>query len=231
MTRATPLPTGDEKVRVVRSMFDRVAPRYDLVNRLMTFGLDRGWRRSTVKAMALPAGSLTLDVACGTGDFCNELLRSGTKTFGFDLSDGMLRAAKTSAPLAQADALRLPIKSGVADGVTCGFALRNVVDIAELFREFSRVLKPGGIAGILEVAQPDSKLLAGLHGIYFNKVVPVIGSLISDGAAYRYLPRSTQYLPPTAQLHQLILDAGFESVHRRLVGLGAAQMILARKAR
>ncbi|MCA1832703.1 MAG: class I SAM-dependent methyltransferase, partial [Actinobacteria bacterium] len=128
MARITePLPVGDEKVRAVRQLFDAIAPRYDLVNRVMTFGLDVGWRRQTAEALALDANSLVCDLACGTGDLCRELQDAGHRAIGIDLSWGMLAAAKTEAPLVQADILRLPIPDGSIDGITCGFALRNVV--------------------------------------------------------------------------------------------------------
>src|SRR5262245_47201590 len=123
------LPEGDEKVRAVRAMFDAIAPRYDVVNRLMTFRMDVRWRKRTVRDLGLPAGSRVLDLACGTGDLCREVSAAGLSPLGFDLSFGMLAAARTEAPLAQADALRLPVGDGRADGVTCGFALRNLVSL------------------------------------------------------------------------------------------------------
>src|SRR5262245_36580431 len=121
------LPQGDDKVRAVRSMFDTIAPRYDLVNRIMTFRMDVGWRRRTVRSLELDAGATVAGRACGTGDFCRELQRAGVRPIGADLSFGMLAAARTTAPLLQADALRLPFPDGSVDGVTCGFALRNFV--------------------------------------------------------------------------------------------------------
>src|SRR4051812_43278451 len=115
------LPEGDDKVRAVRSMFDTIAPRYDLVNRLMTFRLDVGWRRRTVRRLGLRARSVVLDLACGTGDLCRELGDHGLQPIGVDLSLGMLAAARTGAPLAQADVLTLPMPGAAVDGVTCGF--------------------------------------------------------------------------------------------------------------
>src|SRR3954462_3798528 len=120
-----PLPTGDDKVVAVRDMFDAIAPRYDLVNRVMTFRMDVGWRRRTIRELALPHGSTVLDLACGTGDLCRGLAGAGLRPIGMDLSFGMLAAGPTGVPLAQADALRLPVADGSVDGVTCGFALRN----------------------------------------------------------------------------------------------------------
>ncbi|HEY2665926.1 MAG TPA: class I SAM-dependent methyltransferase, partial [Actinomycetota bacterium] len=160
-----PLPTGQEKVRAVRSMFDAIAPRYDLLNRILTFGMDTGWRRRTVADLGLPAGSLVLDLACGTGDFCNDLVAAGLRAVGFDNSAGMLSAATTAAPLVLADALRLPVPDASADGVTCGFALRNVSDLDRFFGEVARVVRPGGRIGLLEVAEPRWRPARMVHGL------------------------------------------------------------------
>jgi demethylmenaquinone methyltransferase/2-methoxy-6-polyprenyl-1,4-benzoquinol methylase len=219
------LPTGDAKVEAVRSMFDAIAPRYDLVNRIMTFGLDVRWRRRAVRSLGLPPGSLVVDVACGTGDFCRELERRGFRTAGIDMSMGMLRRARTTAPLLQADALRMPFADASADGLTCGFALRNVVDLRMLLDEFARIVRPGGRLAVVEVAEPESRLLRLGHRLYFRKVVPVLGGLLSDRDAYRYLPESTAYLPSRPELLGLAAEGGFPDVSSALVGLGAAQII------
>ena len=209
----------------MRAMFDRIAPRYDFVNRVMTFGMDVGWRKRTVATLGLPSDALVLDLACGTGDLCRELLDSGFSAIGIDLSMGMLRAAKTSASLLQADALKLPVGDGSVDGITCGFALRNVVDLNDLFSEMARVLRPGGRFALLEVAQPDSPLMKRGHALYFNKVVPLIGGLLSDRAAYSYLPRSAAYLPERDEMLGMLGKAGFEDATSVPLPLGAAQII------
>ncbi|MPZ69147.1 MAG: ubiquinone/menaquinone biosynthesis methyltransferase [Actinobacteria bacterium] len=206
-------------------MFDTIAPRYDLVNRIMTFGLDTRWRKRAVKSLGLKDGSRVLDIACGTGDFCRDARKAGLDPIGFDLSYGMLAAAKTDVPLVQSDGLRLPVLDGGADGITCGFALRNVVDIEALFHEFHRVLRPGGTIAVLEVAEPERKLIRWGHRIYFRKVVPFIGGLLSDRKAYAYLPKSTAYLPPRTELVKLVQATGFPDATSKLVGLGAAQII------
>ena len=222
-----PLPSGEDKAKAVRSMFDSIAPRYDLVNRIMTFGMDIGWRRRAVAGLMLGPGSVVIDVACGTGDFCREIQRARGEAFGFDVSLGMLQKARTSAPLAQADGLRMPLRDSSADAVTCGFALRNVVDIPALFAEFARTLKPGGRLAVIEVAEPKAKVLRSGHHFYFHKVVPMIGGLLSDRDAYSYLPRSTAYLPPTPELLDMLRDAGFIEASMEPLGLGAAQLITA----
>jgi demethylmenaquinone methyltransferase/2-methoxy-6-polyprenyl-1,4-benzoquinol methylase len=227
---ADDLPEGTEKVQKVQAMFDAIAPRYDVVNRLMTFRMDVGWRRRTVRALALPAGAEVLDLACGTGDLCRELQSSGLRPIGMDLSFGMLAAARTDAPLAQADALRLPVPDGSVAGVTCGFALRNLRALDPFFAELARVVRPGGRIGLLEVAEPPNRLLRWGHGVYFGKVVPLIGGLLSDPAAYRYLPRSVAYLPEPGRMLGMLADAGFTAVDRKLLSTGIAQLITATRA-
>ena len=225
------LPQGDEKVRAVRDMFDAIAPRYDLVNRVMTLRMDVRWRRRAVHSLALPPKSTVIDLACGTGDLCRELAAAGLAPLGVDLSFGMLAAARTDAPLVQGDALRLPLQAGSADGVTCGFALRNLVALPPFLAELARVLRAGGRIALLEVATPPNRLMRWGHGVYFGRVVPRIGALLSDGSAYRYLPRSVAYLPEPDDMRRMIADAGFVDVDRRLLSGGIAQLILATRAR
>jgi demethylmenaquinone methyltransferase/2-methoxy-6-polyprenyl-1,4-benzoquinol methylase len=221
------LPEGDEKVAAVRGMFDAIAPRYDLVNRIMTFRMDVGWRRRTVRSLSLRPGAVVVDLACGTGDLCRELAKQGARPIGADLSFGMLAAARTEAPLLQGDALRLPLPDGSVDGVTCGFALRNFASLPPFFAELARIVRPGGRIALLEVAEPPNRFLRLGHAFYFGKVVPLVGGLLSDPAAYRYLPRSVAYLPePEAMLAQLAA-AGFDAVDRRLLSVGIAQLVTA----
>ncbi len=221
------LPEGEEKVEAVRTMFDAIAPRYDLVNRIMTFRMDVRWRRRTVGSLSLSPGATVIDLACGTGDLCRELSQSELAPIGVDLSFGMLAAARTDAPLVHGDALRLPVPDGCTDGITCGFALRNFESLPPFFAELARVVRPGGRIALLEVAEPPNRLLRFGHRIYFGKVVPLVGGLLSDPAAYRYLPRSVAYLPePSVMLGQLA-DAGFADVERQLLSVGIAQLVTA----
>jgi demethylmenaquinone methyltransferase/2-methoxy-6-polyprenyl-1,4-benzoquinol methylase len=221
------LPRGDEKAAIVRDLFDTISPRYDLVNRVMTFGMDVGWRRRTVRELGLPPGSRVLDVACGTGDLCRELAAVGHRPVGIDSSLGMLMHARTTAPLIQADALRMPVADGAVDGVTCGFALRNVVSLDALFAELGRVVRPGGRIALLDASRPDNRVLRAGHGVYFGKVVPAIGGLLSDGRAYAYLPRSMAYLPPAETMLGMLRDAGFPDVRRAQLSRGLTQLIVA----
>jgi demethylmenaquinone methyltransferase/2-methoxy-6-polyprenyl-1,4-benzoquinol methylase len=221
------LADGDTKRTAVRSMFDAIAPRYDLVNRIMTGRLDVRWRRRAVRDLQLAPGSLVVDLACGTGDFCRELDTRGLRPIGMDLSMGMLAAARTDAPLAQADALDLPLPDGSVDGVTCGFALRNLVAIPPFLDEVARVVRRGGRIALVEVAEPTNPLVRFGHGVYFGRIVPLVGRLLSDADAYRYLPRSVAYLPPPDELCRMLDDAGFTNVSRTALTLGAAQLLTA----
>lgn len=228
---ADQLPEGDEKVAAVRGMFDAIAPRYDLVNRLMTFGLDVHWRKFAVRELGLGPESVVLDLACGTGDLCRELDAAGIEAIGIDLSFGMLAAARTDAPLVQGDGLRLPVPSGSIDGVTCGFALRNLVDLEAFVVELARVVRPGGRIALLEVAEPPNPVLRLGHAVYFGKVVPVVGGILSDRSAYRYLPKSVAYLPSPVDLVSMLRRAGFVDVERVLLTTGIAQLLVATRDR
>jgi len=220
------LPEGVAKEHAVEAMFDRIAPRYDRLNRLISLGQDRRWRRHAVAALHLAPGAKVVDVACGTGDLCNVLTAGGYRAIGVDISAGMLAAAHTVAPLIRADALTLPAPDAVLDGIVSGFALRNLVDLNQFLRECARVLRPGGRIAALETAEPESPLLRAGHHVWFRQIVPFLGArLSSDPDAYRYLPRSSAYLPPTDELLALIRAAGFTAVRRSTFTAGAVQLI------
>jgi demethylmenaquinone methyltransferase/2-methoxy-6-polyprenyl-1,4-benzoquinol methylase len=146
---------------------------------------------------------------------------------GLDLSMGMLQAARTEAPLVHADILSMPIATGAVDGATCGFALRNLVELPGFFQELARVVRPGGRIALLEVAQPRRRVLRWGHELYFGKVVPRIGAVLSDGTAYRYLPRSVAYLPEPPELVEAVGSAGFGDVEHQFLTGGIAQLITA----
>ncbi|HVB92033.1 MAG TPA: ubiquinone/menaquinone biosynthesis methyltransferase [Acidimicrobiales bacterium] len=225
-----PLPTGEEKTARVRSMFDSIAPRYDLINRLMTFGLDQSWRRTTVASLALPPAALVLDLACGTGDLSRLAARQGYDVIGADLSAGMLAANHGANPVAQADCSRLPFPDAVFDGLVCGYALRNFTDLTVALGEMARVLRPGGRLAVLEVDAPSIGLLRAGYDVWFHQVVPTIGGLLSDGDAYAYLPRSVAYLPAAAVLRRMLGGAGFSAVGIRPLAGGLSQLVLATRA-
>jgi demethylmenaquinone methyltransferase/2-methoxy-6-polyprenyl-1,4-benzoquinol methylase len=206
-------------------MFDRIAPRYDVVNRVLTFRMDVGWRSQALDALYLTKPSKVIDLAAGTGDLSRDLERCGHIPIAVDLSFGMLAHARTAAPLVQADALAMPIASGSVDGVVCGFALRNFVELDGVFDELFRVLRPGGRISLLDVSAPDNAVLRTGHRFYFGKVVPLVGGLLSDRSAYQYLPKSVAYMPPTEELLEKIRQYGFIDVRRRQLSGGIAQLI------
>jgi demethylmenaquinone methyltransferase/2-methoxy-6-polyprenyl-1,4-benzoquinol methylase len=231
---AAPLPTGEEKVAAVDAMFDAIAPGYDVTNRVISLGLDVRWRRRTVRSLALASGAVVLDLACGTGDLCDELRRQGLAPIGVDRSAGMLAAARTSAPLVRGDGLALSFRDGGLDGLVCGFALRNFAALPPVLAECARVLRPGGRLALLEVDAPSQPLLRIGHRVWFGKVVPLVGSLVAArsgaprsraAAAYRYLPASVAYLPPTPELLDLIAAGGFTAVERHPLSGGIAQLL------
>jgi demethylmenaquinone methyltransferase/2-methoxy-6-polyprenyl-1,4-benzoquinol methylase len=225
------LPQGDDKVRAVRDMFDAIAPRYDFVNRVLTFRLDVRWRRRAVEALCLPRGSLVLDLASGTGDLCVGLAAAGHRPISIDFSLGMLRADHSRSPRVQADILRLPIAAAAADGVTCGFALRNLAALEPFFAELARTVRPGGRIALLDVGVPSNPLVRAGHALYFGKLVPKIGGWLSDAAAYRYLPRSVAYLPPPEELIASLRRNGFADASRQQLTLGVTQLFVGSRDR
>jgi len=220
------LPEGDDKVHAVRQMFDAIAPRYDLVNRIMTFRLDVRWRKKAVRTLSLPEGSTVIDLAAGTGDLCIDLQKAGLHPLSFDLSYGMLAADRSGSPRAQADILRLPLPDHSVDGATCGFALRNLKELPAFFAELARVVRPGGRIALLDVGVPHNPVVRAGNNVYFGKVVPKIGAMLSDGAAYRYLPKSVAYLPPREEMVAMLRTAGFpDAEHHQLSG-GLTQLMV-----
>lgn len=227
------LPTGREKHAAVRTMFDRIAPRYDFMNRLVSLGLDQGWRRLALDLASVSPGDRLLDLACGTGDLCEAARARGAQVIGADFAREMLRGATErgiDADFTNADAARLPIATASIDVVTCGFALRNFVSLPEIFAEIARVLKPGGRMALIEVDRPTSAFVRVGHSLYFDRFVPWLGALLSDRDAYRYLPESTAYLPPPEDLFAMLDKAGIGCVAKRRLLLGSAQILTGVKA-
>jgi demethylmenaquinone methyltransferase/2-methoxy-6-polyprenyl-1,4-benzoquinol methylase len=228
------LPRAGEKRARVEAMFDRIAHRYDLMNRLMTFGIDRVWRRAAIAALKISPRDRLIDLACGTGDLALEGARAGARVIGFDLSAGMLREAQKRAigcVLVRGDALSLPIATACCDAVVSGFALRNFADVAVALAEAARILKPDGALALLEIDTPPSRLVRFGHRLYFQQVVPVLGRLLSDGDAYSYLPASVAYLPSEPALRGMLEAAGFRSIEKRRLSCGVAQLVTARRRR
>ncbi|HEY1015425.1 MAG TPA: ubiquinone/menaquinone biosynthesis methyltransferase [Herpetosiphonaceae bacterium] len=231
------LPRADQKAAYVNQMFTTIAGRYDLMNRLMTFGLDQGWRRFAARAISQPGSARALDVGTGTGDFLPILERAmpGALVVGADFTHAMMVAgqAKIDEQTAKAcfvdgDALRLPFPDASFDAVSTGFAMRNVTDIGQAFAEMARVTKPGGKLACLEVARPRSALVRLGHQIYFNQIVPLLGRLIGGNAtAYAYLPQSAGVFPQPPELARLIEEAGWSDVRWHMLGLGAVAVHIA----
>ncbi|MCP4038712.1 MAG: ubiquinone/menaquinone biosynthesis methyltransferase [bacterium] len=227
------LPTGRDKHAAVRTMFDRIAPRYDLMNRLVSLGLDQGWRRLALDLVDVGPADCVLDLACGTGDLCEAALDRGAHVIGADFAREMLRGASErgiGADFTGADAARLPIADASVDVVTCGFALRNFVSLPEVFGEIFRVLKPGGRFALIEVDRPTSAFVRIGHSLYFDRFVPWLGARLSDRDAYRYLPESTAYLPPPEELFAMLDKLGFQRVVKTRLLLGSAQILTGGKA-
>ena len=209
--------TGRLAAPEVRSMFDRIAPVYDLMNRVMTAGLDQHWRRETVKAVVRP-GDRVLDGCCGTGDLAVAALEAGAgEVTGLDFSPRMLeraRAKQHSVTWLDGDLTAMPFPDDRFDSATVGFGVRNVSDLDVALRELARVLVPGGRVGILEITTPTG-FLAPFYRLWFDRVVPLLGKLLKGGAAYTYLPASVRRFPGPEELKKLMEQAGFEQVAYR----------------
>jgi demethylmenaquinone methyltransferase / 2-methoxy-6-polyprenyl-1,4-benzoquinol methylase len=205
--------TGRLAPDAVRSMFDRISPVYDAMNRTMTAGLDQRWRRATVAAVVRP-GDRVLDACCGTGDLAVAALHAGGHVTGLDFSERMLqRARRKSSEIqwVQGDALSLPFEDGSFDAATVGFGVRNLDDLARGLAELRRVLRPGGRVAILEITRPRG-VLAPFYRLWFDGLVPLLGKALPGGSAYTYLPASVRRFPGPEELAELLRAAGFGDV-------------------
>ena len=206
----------------VRRMFDRIAPFYDAMNRVMTAGLDRRWRKATIEE-TVQHGDRVLDACCGTGDLAVAARRAGAgEIVGVDFSEQMLERARRKAPeleWIQADVLALPLEDATFDAAVVGFGVRNVEDLEGAIRELRRVLRPGGRLGILEITTPRGPLKV-FYRVWFDRIVPLLGRLLPGGDAYRYLPASVRRFPGPEDLADLLSANGFDSVRFRRFGGG-----------
>lgn len=203
-------------------MFDRIAPVYDLMNRVMTAGLDQRWRRETVEAVVRP-GDRVLDACCGTGDLAVAALKAGAReVVGIDFSPKMLERARAKQQIVtwlEGDVMAMPFPDGDFDSATVGFGVRNVSDLSAALVELRRVLGPGGRLGILEITTP-SGFLGPFYRLWFDRIVPLLGKLLKGGSAYTYLPASVRRFPKADELARLMREAGFEEVSYRLFAGG-----------
>jgi demethylmenaquinone methyltransferase/2-methoxy-6-polyprenyl-1,4-benzoquinol methylase len=227
--------TGDAKALLVRRMFDRIVPGYDLMNRLMTAGMDARWR-ALAAMLAAPAGKRVLDIATGTGDLAAELWRrQAAAVVGGDFAGNMLRAAQhklpAAIPLVLADAQRLPFADASFDRVTNAFLLRNLSDLDAGLREMRRVLRPQGRLVCLEVTPPAPGWFAKVFGAYFYRLVPALGAAITgQRAAYRYLPHSLSTFPRAGALAGRLRRAGFLRVEYHRLAFGTVAIHIGRVA-
>jgi len=214
------LETGTLPGNDVRVMFDRIAPVYDAMNRLMSAGLDQRWRRLTAAAVVRP-GDRTLDACCGTGDLAVAAEHAGARVVGLDFSERMLERARRKSPTIEwvrGNLLALPFADASFESATVGFGVRNVEDLPAAVRELRRVLRPGGRLGVLEITQPTGAL-APFFRVWFDRLVPLAGKLLSGGSAYSYLPASVRRFPGPGDLAEVMRTAGFAQVgYRRLAG-------------
>ena len=236
-----PYSVGGHKHEQVREMFDNIAPAYDVMNRMMTLGIDRRWRRKAVKTVAATHPGAILDIATGTGDLAILLARAvpAATVTGVDLSEGMLEVGRRKAGKAglgdritfrSADALALPFPDNSFDAITVAYGVRNFEHLDRGYAEMLRVLRPGGLLCVLELSVPASPLVKPFYAAYTRGVIPLVGRLVSkDTAAYSYLPRSIRAVPARAQMTRLITDAGFADAAYHSQTLGVCTMYTARK--
>jgi demethylmenaquinone methyltransferase/2-methoxy-6-polyprenyl-1,4-benzoquinol methylase len=212
-------------------MFDGIVDRYDLVNRLLSFGLDRRWRVATVDAVGARAGDLVLDLGSGTGDLATLLTQRGANAVGVDLSHRMLTAASAKlgsrATLVQGSAYALPFPDGTFSGVVSGFVLRNLDDLPAAFSEIARVLAPGGRVALVDITEPRQPLVRRAFDAYFRVAAPALGRLAGKADAYRYLVRSLAQLPPPDEVCRLLRDAGLAQASSRSLTGGIVTLFTA----
>lgn len=230
---------ADDKASQVRRMFDHIAPAYDFMNRAMTLGIDRLWRRKAVAMVRRHGATGILDVATGTGDLALQMARTidGARITGVDLSEGMIGIGREKVAragfsrqitLMPADCLRLPFADGSFDAVTAAFGVRNFADLSAGLREMARVTRPGGMLCVLELSTPRGAITGPLYRFYTRTIVPALGRLVSrDANAYTYLPESIAAVPQGAEMCALLEASGWKSARHRPLTFGACTIYTA----
>lgn len=229
------------KAEQVREMFDSIAPAYDFMNRAMTFGIDRLWRRRAVRLMHNVSHRDILDIATGTGDLAILMatLLADSRITGVDLSEGMIEIGRRKVAdkkldkrisLHTADCLDLPFDDNTFDCITCAYGVRNFENLAAGYREMHRVLRPGGMAVIIELSTPPSPLVKPLYRLYTRCIIPTVGRLISnDTRAYSYLPESIAAVPQRDAMTAIMTDAGFTDCRHISLTFGTCTIYVATK--
>jgi len=225
-----------EKKTQVKRIFDSIAGSYDLLNHLLSFGIDKYWRKKALKLSKIGPDSILLDVACGTGDVAIEAKRQSVENiFGADFSHNMLSLFSVKSPWIKGKSVQLvaekmPVKDESVTHITVAFGVRNFYDIAEGFRSFYRILKKGGKAVIIEFRMPSNPLFKALYKFYFKKILPLIGGIISgDSEAYKYLPRSVEEFDEKIDIPALLASSGFGKISKHSFTLGIVQVVIAEK--
>jgi demethylmenaquinone methyltransferase/2-methoxy-6-polyprenyl-1,4-benzoquinol methylase len=231
----------NKELDFVKEMFDKIAPRYDFLNRLLSFRQDTFWRTQMVKAAGLSKDSRVMDVACGTCDVALEVssqLKGRAKIIGLDFSLGMLglgqqkllQKKNTNIFLLNADALHLPFKKSVFDAVFIAFGIRNIMDRHRAIREFHSALKKGGRIVVLELTTPEKGFFRQIYLGYFNKILPIIGSFFSKHTnAYSYLPESVLKFPSPVGFSRIMRESGFDQIRFKQMTFGIVTLFVGTK--
>ncbi len=226
----------DDKKSKVKNIFDSIAGSYDFLNHLLSFGVDKYWRRKALQLSKVGNESILLDVACGTGDVAIEAYKQGVRNIiGADFSHNMLglfRKKKEwiNGKVIQTTAEQMPFKENTFTNITVAFGVRNFYDIKEGFRSFDRILKENGKATVIEFQMPENKIFKSLYKFYFKKILPFIGGIVSKNkSAYQYLPASVEEFDEKISLVDLLKEVGFKSVKKYKLTFGIVQVVIAEK--
>jgi demethylmenaquinone methyltransferase/2-methoxy-6-polyprenyl-1,4-benzoquinol methylase len=226
----------DGKKSKVKNIFDSIAGKYDLLNHLLSFGVDKYWRRKALKLSKVGSESYLLDVACGTGDVAIEANKQGVKKIvGADFSYNMLELFKKKSEwidgrVIQSTAEQMPFRDNSFTNITVAFGVRNFYDIKKGFKSFHRILKQNGKATVIEFQMPENKFFKSLYKFYFKRILPLVGGIISKNkAAYNYLPESVEEFDEKISLVELLKESGFKSVKKYKLTFGIVQVVIAEK--